>query len=143
MKTTLVLALLLAPMLQLPAAAQKLSFGQLCHLIITNPGAVPQDQVYVVPKASGSQTPLFSGDITTCVIYQMAAWDMHEQNWNYSKQVIQWYNQQALSHREAIAADVSKSSSRYPDLKALVKLDYLRFKDSTANGHYIALSSGP
>lgn len=143
MKAILVLAFLLAPMLQLPAAARQLSFGQLCNLIITNPEAIPKNQVFVIPKSPQPNQPLFSGDVTTCVIYQMAAYRMHQQNWDYSKQAVQWYNQQDRSERAAIAADLVKGSSRYPDLKALMDLNYVELKKSFFTGPQIALGAGP
>lgn len=141
MRTTLLTFLLVAQTL-LPATAQKLSFGQLCQLIISNPGAVPKSQVYVVPKAPESK-PSFSGDVTTCVIYQMAAHNMHDQNWDYSKQAMEWYNQQGRFRRTEIAADLTKETSQYPDLKALVELHYVEIKKSIFTGPQIALSQGP
>jgi len=143
MKAIFVLAFLLAPMLQLPAAARQLSFGQLCGLIITNPKEIPKNQVFVVPKSPQPNQPLFSGDVTTCVIYQMAAYRMHEPNWDYSKQAVQWYNQQERSQRAAIAADLAQGSSRYPDLKALMDLNYVKIKKSIFTGPHIALGEGP
>ncbi len=143
MRAKLVLAFLLVQGLQLPAAAQQLSFGQLCHLIITNPATVPKNQAYVVPKTGQNTRPLFGGDTTTCVIYQMAAHNMHQQNWDYSKQAMTWYNQQNRSQRTEIAADLSKQASQYPDLKALVELHYVEIKKSIFTGPHIALGQGP
>jgi len=143
MKKIFVLSMLLAPMMQFPAAAQQLTFGQLCQLIITNPSAIPKNQVYVIPKVRQNNQPLFGGNITTCVIYQMASHNLHQQNWDYSKQAVQWYNQQARSRRAAIAGDLSKDSSQYPDLKALIDLNYIEVKKSVFAGHYVALGTGP
>jgi len=143
MKKILISSILLAPMMQFPAAAQQLTFGQLCQLIITKPDAIPQDQAYVIPKLRQDNQPLFSGNITTCVIYQMASNNLHQQNWDYSKQAVKWYNQQARDRRAVIAGDLSKGSSQYPDLKALIDLNYIEVKKSIFTGHYVALGSGP
>jgi len=143
MKKILVLSVLLAPMIQFPAAAQQLTFGQLCELIIEKPSAIPKGQAYVIPKVRQNDQPLFGGNITTCVIYQMASHNLHQENWDYSKQAVQWYNQQARSRRDAIASELSKASSQYPDLKALVDLNYIEVKKSVFTGHYVAPGPGP
>jgi hypothetical protein len=124
----------------MPAQAE-MTFGQLCQRIITK-SPIPANQNYVLVSRDKDKVP-FNGNMTSCVIWQMAAFGIHEQNWDYAKEQVQGFNQQPRSLRDKVATAIKQGDGKYPDLEALTALKYMELKYPDSIGPQAALGQGP
>lgn len=126
--------------LALPAKAE-MTFGELCQRIISS-APIPPQQSYVLLKQDQGRIP-FEGNLTTCVIWQMAAFNLHQLNWDYAKEQVQGFNQQDQPLRNKVAIALQQGHRNFSELKALMDLKYVQLEYSQGTGYRATLGPGP